>query len=84
MKKGGLSFQLEKFPSDLSSDHSPLLYKTASQISPPKYFISTDSKNFENDMKCIPISLSEIMSEDQKNNQIRKITNLITVSFNEN
>lgn len=65
IKTGQMDYHLKNFPSDLSSDHSPMVIDTpkkSSRTSPPKPFYAIDWEKFEENIKNIAITLPKNIS----------------------
>jgi len=87
IKASCLGYHLINLPSELSSDHSPVLidiHHSSEQVSPPKPLYFTNWQKYEIDMESKPLHLPPLFTEDQIKSAIQLITDFISENVKSN
>ncbi|KAL5233364.1 hypothetical protein ACI65C_000774 [Semiaphis heraclei] len=87
IKASCLGYHLINLPSELSSDHSPVLidiHHHSAHVYPPKPLYFTDWQKYETDMESKPLLLPPLSTEDQINSAIQIITDFISENVKSN
>ncbi|KAL5242462.1 hypothetical protein ACI65C_009872 [Semiaphis heraclei] len=82
-----LGYHLINLPSELSSDHSPVLidiHHRSAHVSPPKPLYFTDWQKYETDMEPKSLLLPPLSTEDPINSAIQIITDFISENVKSN
>lgn len=87
LKTSNLNYTIENFPSELSSDHSPIIlyiHENCSLNAPPKPLYTTDWDKFEKDMSLLTFSLPRHISQEHLDASIYALSNTILSNLAKN
>lgn len=81
MKTGQIQYQLENMPTELTSDHSPLildLFHNSSRMSPPKPTHTINWSEFKLRLEDVKLKIPPVKTKQQINDTIRSITLILS------